>query len=244
MQKVIEEKLIEQEIKARKIEIPEPEIERALKNVAMNNNMTVEQFKEVIKKQGIDFSVYKNTILVAQLKKMKLQQKIALSELDPSEVELKELYNKTYKNSNVYTASHIILKSSSPQQDAEVYSKISEIYNNIISGKISFEDAAKQYSEDASAQNGGKLGSFTLNRMVPEFGEQLKKLKKGEISKPFKTRFGWHIVKLENIEKKAPEPFENVRTKLKNTYFMQNMDKAFKNWLKAKKKVSHISIFF
>ena len=243
LQKIIEKKLIEQEIKKRKIEVSKQEVERALKNVAMNNKMSVEQFKKVIKKQGIDFLVYKNTILIAQLKKMKLQQKIAFSELDPSETDLQKLYNELYKNSNIYTASHIILTSSS-QQDTEIYAKILEIYNNIVSGKISFEDAAKQFSQDASAKNGGKLGSFTLNRMVPEFSKQLKNLKKGEISKPFKTRFGWHIVRLDNIEKKAPEPFDNVREKLKNIYFMKNQDKAFKNWLKAKQKASHISIFF
>lgn len=91
--------------------------------------------------------------------------------------------------------------------------KIEAAYKALQNG-LSFEEAAKQFSEDAgSAVKGGKLPKFGTGRMVEEFEKQVYSLKKeGAYSKPFKTKFGWHIVKL---IKNYPVPaLEDVKTKI------------------------------
>lgn len=74
-----------------------------------------------------------------------------------------------------------------------------------IAGGKSFEEVAKAESKDSSAANGGDLGWFKKDGMVPEFGNAVFALKAGEVSAPVETQFGWHVIKL--IEKrKSPKP--------------------------------------
>ena len=74
-----------------------------------------------------------------------------------------------------------------------------------------FEDVAKQVSLDGSRDYGGDLGFFTAGEMVPEFSKAVFALKKGETSKPVKTDFGWHIIKLEDLQDGGAQPYENVK---------------------------------
>ena len=67
-----------------------------------------------------------------------------------------------------------------------------------VKGGEDFAKVATELSKDPSG-NGGDLGWFTKDRMVPEFSDAAFKLKEGEISDPVKTQFGWHIIKIEGI---------------------------------------------
>ncbi|HEY1779289.1 MAG TPA: peptidylprolyl isomerase [Roseiarcus sp.] len=73
-----------------------------------------------------------------------------------------------------------------------------------------FGKVATELSKDPSG-NGGDLGWFTKDRMVPEFSDAAFKLKKGEISDPVKTQFGWHIIQVEDTRTKTFPPFEQVK---------------------------------
>ncbi|HXT09879.1 MAG TPA: peptidylprolyl isomerase [Roseiarcus sp.] len=73
-----------------------------------------------------------------------------------------------------------------------------------------FGKVATELSKDPSAK-GGDLGWFTKDRMVPEFAEAAFKLKKGEISEPVKTQFGWHIIQVEDTRMKTFPPFDQVK---------------------------------
>ena len=78
-----------------------------------------------------------------------------------------------------------------------------------------FAKVAKEASKDpGSGKEGGDLGFFTKERMVPEFGEAAFKLKPGEISEPVKSQFGWHIIKLEERRQKPLPAFEQVRDRI------------------------------
>jgi peptidyl-prolyl cis-trans isomerase C len=79
-----------------------------------------------------------------------------------------------------------------------------------IKGGEDFAKVATELSKDPSA-DGGDLGWFTKDRMVPEFSDAAFKLKKGEVSEPVKTQFGWHIIKIEDVRTKSFPPFEQVK---------------------------------
>jgi len=80
-----------------------------------------------------------------------------------------------------------------------------------------FATLAKQKSKDPGAAEGGDLGYFTKDQMVPEFAEVAFKLDKGQISDPVKTQFGWHIIKVEDKRTKPTPTFDEVKGQL-DTY--------------------------
>ncbi len=85
--------------------------------------------------------------------------------------------------------------------DAAAKSQADEIYEKATEEKIDFSKLAKEYSQDpGSAALGGDLGYFSKGKMVAEFEEVAFKLKKGEISKPVRTIYGYHIIKVTNIK--------------------------------------------
>jgi peptidyl-prolyl cis-trans isomerase C len=86
-------------------------------------------------------------------------------------------------------ASHILVKT---EQDANI------VLYDVTHGKT-FEDVAKERSLCPSGKKGGNLGWFTRGRMVKEFENAAFSLRKGEISRPVKTQFGWHIIKVTDI---------------------------------------------
>jgi len=94
---------------------------------------------------------------------------------------------------------HILLKPSVILSDDKARSLLSEYRQQILDGSQSFAALAKRYSEDpGSAAKGGELGWSDPANYVPEFRDMLLKLEPGEISPPFHTTHGWHIVQLLN----------------------------------------------
>ena len=75
-------------------------------------------------------------------------------------------------------------------------SKANEILKDIRDGKASFEDCAKKESKCPSGRDGGDLGYFKRGMMVKEFEDAAFSTKKGELSAPVQTTFGWHLIKV------------------------------------------------
>jgi peptidyl-prolyl cis-trans isomerase SurA len=108
---------------------------------------------------------------------------------------------------------HIYLKKSEKPEVAE--KQIQEAYKQIMSKKLTFENAVKKYTEDASTKETyGVLNEFGVSEMVNDFEEQCFALKNpGDLSKPFMTEYGWHLVKL--IEKIPVKGYEDSKDYIK-----------------------------
>ncbi len=113
---------------------------------------------------------------------------------------------------------HIMVRSTdqdSPEKQTTAQQKINEAMTRINSGELNFNDAALKYSDDESTNTkGGELPMFGTGKMIEEFEDQSFGLKKdGDMTAPFKTRYGWHIVK--RLEYKAPPTFDEAKADLK-----------------------------
>ena len=113
---------------------------------------------------------------------------------------------------------HIMVRSTDqdgPEKQKAAETKINEVATRLASNEISFNDAALKYSDDESTNTkGGELPMFGTGKMIEEFEDISFGLKSdGEVSKPFKTRYGWHIVK--RLEYKAPPSYDEAKADLK-----------------------------
>ncbi len=129
----------------------------------------------------------------------------AVENVKVTEDDIKEFYNNNKDKMiapETVNASHILV-------DDE--NKAKELLEEINSGKITFEQAAKDNSSCPSSQNGGNLGEFGKGQMVPEFDKMVFSMNVGEISGPCKTQFGYHLIKLNSKTEAKEIPLEDVK---------------------------------
>ena len=106
-----------------------------------------------------------------------------------------------------YKARHILV-----EKEEEAKALIAQI-----KGGASFEELAKKNSKDTgSAANGGELDFAKPDAYVPEFGQAMAKLKKGEMTEtPVKSQFGWHVIRLDDTREAAFPAFDDVKGQIK-----------------------------
>ena len=103
-----------------------------------------------------------------------------------------------------------------------------------------FATVAKALTDDPPGkQDGGDLGYFTKDQMVPEFSEVAFKLDKGQVSEPIKTAFGWHIVKIEDKRKRAAPEFDQVKDQIE-TFVTRKAQIDLLNKLRAEAKIERL----
>ena len=136
---------------------------------------------------------------------------------------------------------HILLKTSEVEDDATVKQKLSDMRAEILAG-ADFAVLAKASSADpGSAIEGGDLGWTTLDTFVPEFAKQAQALKDQEISEPFKTQYGWHIVQMlghRDFDNTATAEREQAYTQLRES----RVDEATDVWLQQLRDEAYVEL--
>lgn len=174
--------------------------------VAKENKKTIEEYLELYinyklkLKQAYELKLDTNRSYKRELEKYK-QQLIQpyLKDANVTKALVKEAYDRMTKEIN---ASHILVRlapKAAPKDTLKAYNRIIEARTKVISG-MPFDAVAKELSEDPSAeQNGGNLGYFSAFDMVYPFENAVFSSKKGAVSMPFRTSFGYHIVQVNDI---------------------------------------------
>ncbi len=128
-------------------------------------------------------------------------------------------------------ARHVLLRTS-PQLNAQTAARrLSEYRKQIESGSKTFEDIARQYSEDGSAPSGGDLGWASPGVMVPEFEQAMNGLAIGGLSEPVTSRFGLHLIQVLERREVAQEP-KQLREQARNVLREQKFEQAYLDWTK------------
>jgi peptidyl-prolyl cis-trans isomerase C len=138
-------------------------------------------------------------------------------------------------------ARHILIRAAQGDEKAsdEAKKKIDAIIVRLKGGE-DFEKIAKENTEDPSGKtNGGDLGWFTKEQMVPEFADAAFNLKQGEISAPVHTQFGWHVIKNEGKRTKPAPSFEDVKPQLEQ-YVTRKAQAELVTKLRAEAKVERM----
>src|SRR5215468_1212151 len=108
-----------------------------------------------------------------------------------------------------------------------------------LKGGADFAKLAKEKSRDPGAAEGGDLGYFTKDQMVPEFADVAFKMYPGQLSNPVKTQFGWHVIKVEDKRIKQPPEFEKVKDQIE-AYLARKAQSDFITKLRQSAKVERL----
>jgi Parvulin-like peptidyl-prolyl isomerase len=178
--------------------------------------------------------------IYARLQREKLEkesEELFAKEKPVYEAKAKEIYllnKKDYVKPAQVDASHILFDAHKYDME-EGLKQAQEVRAKIVSGEATFEDmVAKESDDPGSASKLGRLGWFSSSEMVPEFSEAAFALKeKGEISKPVLTKFGWHLIRLEDKKGEQPLSYEEAEP-----IIMAKLKRDFIDEQRAKKMVA------
>lgn len=190
-------------------------------DVKKNKEVLIEELvnRELMFQDALRLNLDKDKDVLFQLKQHRIDllikhaiRKTMLS-TPITDTELKLEYDRRVKSANVpeFKARHILLK-----DEGKAKSVIKDLNN----GK-EFIKLAKAYSTGPTGKNGGDLGWFNSRQMVPAFSKAVASMKKGSYTKtPVKTKFGWHVIKLEDTRKMEPPKFSDIKKQIRA--IMQN----------------------
>lgn len=205
LQNIIDRQLLLDAAKASKVEINDEELNKTTSEI-MARMGGQDAFKKQLEQLALSQDQF-NSELRRDITIKNYVDKFVLSSVNVSDEDLKKEFEKnptTYDQQEQVRARHILLKTEAtakPEDLKAIETKANEIYASTQKKDSNFAELAKTNSQDNSASNGGDLGFFGRGMMVPEFEQAAFALKVGEVSKPVKSQFGYHIIKLE--EKKS-----------------------------------------
>lgn len=159
------------------------------------------------------------------------------SKIKITESEIQARYSQTknrLKVKGTMELSQIFLKRSpgaSKKELDKLKNSLSGIRKRIVAGE-SFADLAKEFSQGPAAKKGGNLGIVSVSDMLPEIRKSLDKIKKGELSLPIKSSFGFHLLFLKDRKKTRLKTLEEVRTQIKKDILNLRVPSYAQNLLK------------
>jgi peptidyl-prolyl cis-trans isomerase SurA len=243
---IINKKLVANKIKELGIKVTDEEVRQAIEDVKRQNNISQETLVAALNGQGVSFDEYKSQ-LKEQLERLRLVSQEVRSKIQISEKEVREFYAAHPEKFETEGSFHALLitlsvpDNASEEEKKRIAEKASGIMAEVKSGK-DFGELAKKYSDDASARDGGDLGEFKQGEMVPEFEAVLTKLAPGEVSAPFATQSGLHIVKLVERSRGKSEPFEKVKGQIEEMLYKKKSEERFNQWLADLRKSASIEV--
>ena len=193
---LIDDQLRLQEAKRLKINIDKDEVDAGMKQIAEQNNVTLEQFETNLEKQGIPVATLRRQTM-AQLAWTKVIQKEIRPRVDMSQEEVEAAYAKMASSVQKpqYLMAEIFLSVDKPDEEPRVKGVADQLEDQLLHGG-NFAKLAQQFSQAAGAASGGDLGWIQEGELPDELNQAMLKLDPGHISEPIRTQSGYHILLL------------------------------------------------
>lgn len=240
---LIDEKLIDSEVKRKGLEVTIERVEQEIRNIAKGNNISRAQLQEALKAKGVTISQYQDFIKTS-LERQGLIEKEVTGKIRISDEDISSYYLSKKGPSGAqifeYTLAHIVF---SPKTggDEGALKRAQAVEEKLKSGQ-SFDKMAEQFSEDPNFTKGGLLGTFRAGEMLKELDEAVKKLSPGEISPVIKTPNGYHLIKITKRTLISDPKLDEQREDIRRQLYADAFKRQFRLWLNQRRDESFIKI--
>jgi peptidyl-prolyl cis-trans isomerase SurA len=196
--------------------------------------------------QGLSWEDYREQ-LREELKRAKLISRVVRREFSVDGEALTRFYLEhieRFKEPDQIRVSHILIMI--PQDSDDLLVEALRYKGETILGRLrrgeDFQQLARSYSDDTSAQNGGDLGFFKTGELLPEIERVISDLRPGQLAGLVRTKMGFHIIKVTDRKEGSVVPYEEVTEKVRNQYIAEESKRLYKAWLQKLKSESFIEV--
>lgn len=245
LQLLIEEKIINQQVKKLELQASDQEVEGQIRAIAKRNGISINQLEERLKQLGTSMSDYREGIR-RQFERKNLMDREIKPSFEVTEEQLKHYYMRNAKPEDQqmeYKIAHILLAKKPGKVSLEDRTKT--VYAEVQKNPDSFGKLAKEYSDDSSTATAeGVLGYFNSGSLSKEFRKAVMNTTVGEVTAPIKTSNGIHIIKV--LESRAMDfasmPKEK-REMLRSKMISEELEKKMSLWIERKRTEANIKRF-
>jgi peptidyl-prolyl cis-trans isomerase SurA len=237
LNRFIESRLQLQEAEREKIAVDEAEIdEELLERIKKSNVKDLEEFKNLVKAQGINYdSVRKrmrDNIKMSKIVRRKVTIRVTVTD---SEIDRYLDENRAKLETGLaYHARHILVVPEGAMTDAawEAARIRAEVVRNQLREGADFAELASKHSADATAKDGGDLGTLRRGELAQDIESRILALKPGETSDPYRSDLGFHIFRLETKETLEGDGVTRARQQIREILFRQKYEARLDAWLR------------
>jgi len=235
---MIDEKLVDNELKELKVTIGDKEVDAAIDEVKKSYNLNDEQLQQAVAREGYTVAEYREQMR-KQIGRYKLISEKVRKNVKVSDADVQTEYDRmTRAEGEDYEVHvrHILIavpRNASQAQVEQARTKAAAVAVEAREPGVDFAELAKKRSEGSSSSDGGDLGFFKRGTMVPEFERVAFNLKTGEVSEPVRTQFGWHVLKLEEIRKLGMKPLAEVRPEIEERLRRAQADRLTSQYMET-----------
>jgi peptidyl-prolyl cis-trans isomerase SurA len=243
---LIDSKLLEEEMKKKKIEVSDRDVDAAIQDILKTSNLSEDGLKKALAREGMTFTAYRHKVR-DELGKMRLVGREIKSKIIIEDDEVRKRYQENLEKYSeplevkIQQVFFPLGQDAPKDQVAAVQREALTILERARRGD-DFSQLAKVYSHGPEAGEGGVLGYFKKQELVRELEEAAFKLKPGEISDLVKSPAGFHILKVLERKGGEPRPFAEVQNRIRDEAMQEESEKKFNAWMKDLKSKAYIEI--
>lgn len=251
LERLIVESLQLQIAERAKLVIGDEQVDQAMLNIAQQNNMDLDTFTRRLQQDGLPLATFREN-LRRQITIQQVQQNMLGRRIDVTEQDVENFLNS--EEGRIFAsrvdvsqpieqikARHILIKTTVVRDDQAAIELLNKLRKAVIDGG-DFGALAKRYSEDlGSALKGGDLGWTSPGQTVPEFEQTMVRTGINEVSEPFQSQFGWHILQV--IDKRS-QVMRDELLKQQATMVLRQREyqDELPRWLKELRDESYVQI--
>ncbi|HEX3409794.1 MAG TPA: peptidylprolyl isomerase [Candidatus Binataceae bacterium] len=239
LKNAIAQRMLEQESRKYAAKVDDDEVDRYIRNLAQQNHLTVDQLRTQLSSQNMSYDEFRAKIR-KQVEAMtmidqEVRQKIVVPE-DAIDIYYKNNPDEFTSASEKFKLAQILISvpdGATPQQIEDLRRKADDVHSQAVKKDADFSALALKYSDDDSKTKGGELGEFSPGDLNDAVAAAIKDSKDGDISPVVKTKYGFHIVKVEQHQLPGVKPLDQVRAQIREKLMTEQSKVAFQKWIES-----------
>ena len=244
--KLIDSRLQLQEAEREKINVEDQEVSEEInERIKLYNAKSVEEFEKLLKEQGITMEAVRKRVREGLRVQKVIRRKVALrvSVTDAEIVQYLEENRPKLETGLSYHARHILVVPDGSDDAAWEAARIkADILRTQALETGDFAAVARQHSQDASAKDGGDLGTLKRGELAQDIESEILKLDAGQISPPYRSSLGYHVFRLESKDSLEGDGLVRVKQQIREILFRQKYEARLEAWLKEIKQRAIIEV--